>query len=55
MARPKKEITDAPQVADEVKLVNMKRDPEEYPEPHSALVHPDEVKNYYSGGWQESE
>lgn len=55
MARPKKEVTDANNNADEVQLVTMTRDPEEYPAPHSALVHPDEVRNYYSGGWQESE
>lgn len=36
--------------ADSVKMV---RDPESYPAPHVARVHPDEVENYRSGGWQE--
>jgi hypothetical protein len=35
-----------------VKLVKMVRDPEEYPEPHEANVHPDEVGNYALGGWR---
>lgn len=30
----------------------MVRDPEQYPEPHSAQVHPDEVDNYRPGGWE---
>lgn len=36
----------------EIQFVTMVRD-ETYPEPHEANVHPDEVKNYYSGGWVE--
>lgn len=36
------------------KLVKMKRDPEIYPEPHTADVHPDEVENYRPGGWEEA-
>lgn len=32
------------------KLVAMKRG-EEWPEPHIADVHPDEVENYAVGGW----
>lgn len=36
----------------EIQYVTMVRD-ESYPEPHEANVHPDEVKNYYSGGWTE--
>lgn len=36
----------------EFQYVTMVRD-EIYPEPHEANVHPDEVKNYYSGGWVE--
>ena len=34
-------------------FVMMKRDPEKYDTPHTAQVHPDEVVNYYSGGWVE--
>ena len=29
----------------------MIRDPEYWPAPHSADVHPDEVGNYAAGGW----
>ncbi|EHU00492.1 hypothetical protein CKS_2624 [Pantoea stewartii subsp. stewartii DC283] len=29
----------------------MTRDPGIHPAPHTAQVHPDEVHNYYSGGW----
>jgi len=32
-------------------LVRMVRGPE-YPRPHMADVHPDEVDNYAKGGWQ---
>lgn len=42
----------APQVEDEIDYVTMVRDPEQYPEPHSAQVHPDEVDNYRPGGWE---
>lgn len=35
------------------KLVKMVRDPEAYPEPHTADVHPDEVENYRVGGFVE--
>lgn len=31
--------------------VAMVRNPEEYPAPHSADVHPDEVQNYRVNGW----
>jgi len=34
------------------KNVRMTRDPELYDPPHLADVHPDEVDNYQSGGWQ---
>lgn len=37
----------------EVAFVMMKRDPDKYDAPHTAQVHPDEVVNYYSGGWVE--
>lgn len=33
-----------------VELVKMVRD-ENYPEPHTAEVHPDEVVNYTDAGW----
>ncbi len=33
--------------------VRMVRDAEQYPAPHEADVHPDEVENYRLGGWQE--
>ncbi|MEH1299409.1 hypothetical protein V7I42_00205 [Raoultella ornithinolytica] len=35
----------------EIAFVMMKRDPDKYDAPHTAQVHPDEVVNYYSGGW----
>lgn len=37
----------------EIAFVMMKRDPDKYDAPHTAQVHPDEVQNYYSGGWVE--
>lgn len=36
----------------DIAYVQMVRDPEIYPEPHSAQVHPDEVENYRPGGWE---
>lgn len=36
-----------------VELVRMVR-AAEYPEPHSADVHPDEVEHFRSGGWVEA-
>jgi len=39
------------QAAASVAFVTMVRDPEVHPAPHTAQVHPEEVKNYYSGGW----
>ena len=41
----------AEQAAAEQGLVKMIRDPEYWPAPHSADVHPDEVGNYAAGGW----
>lgn len=38
-------------VVDDIAYVNMERDPDVYDAPHTAQVHPDEVQNYYSGGW----
>jgi hypothetical protein len=37
--------------ATEGKAVRMVRDPETYPEPHKADVHPAEVENFKAGGW----
>jgi len=31
--------------------VAMVRDPQQYPAPHRADVHPSEVANYVTGGW----
>lgn len=39
--------------ANQIAFVMMVRDEEKYPAPHTAQVHPDEVQNYYSGGWVE--
>jgi hypothetical protein len=36
-----------------IAYVMMVRDPDKYDAPHTAQVHPDEVVNYYSGGWVE--
>lgn len=38
---------------DAIAYVTMVRDPGKYDAPHTAQVHPDEVVNYYSGGWVE--
>lgn len=43
-----------PDVQPEILYVMMTRDADRYDEPHSAQVHPDEVANYYSGGWVEA-
>jgi hypothetical protein len=51
MARAKKDA-EAPQNDGEIAFVMMKRDPEAYPAPHTAQVHPDEVENYRPGGWE---
>lgn len=32
----------------------MSRPASQYPEPHTADVHPDEVENYRVGGWVEA-
>jgi hypothetical protein len=37
---------------EEIGYVTMTRDAEQYPEPHTAQVHPDEVDNYRPGGWE---
>lgn len=41
--------------AQEVAFVQMVRNPDVYPEPHSATVHPDEVANFQLGGWTKQE
>lgn len=38
-----------------VALVAMYRDPAEFPPPHTADVHPDEVANFVAGGWRKGE
>ncbi len=35
----------------EIEFVQMTRDSATYPAPHTAQVHPNEVKNYASSGW----
>lgn len=37
--------------ATDVELVRMTRSADDYPEPHEADVHPDEVDNYAVAGW----
>jgi len=39
--------------ANQIAFVMMVRDEDKWPAPHTAQVHPDEVQNYYSGGWVE--
>lgn len=41
-----------PKTETKSKLVKMARDPESYPAPHTADVHPDEVENYRTGGFE---
>lgn len=48
-----KDNADALKERESITLVTMVRDPDNYPAPYEAQVHPDEVKNYYSGGWVE--
>lgn len=38
-----------------IQYVKMVRDPEAYPAPHEAQVHPAEVHNYAPGGWTVAE
>ncbi|WP_318833695.1 hypothetical protein [Burkholderia cepacia] len=40
------------QAAEEIKFVKMVRDPDQYPAPHEAQVHPKEVSNFARGGWE---
>lgn len=55
LTREQRAEREAAKQADEgnIQFVMMVRDEEKYPEPHTAQVHPDEVQNYYSGGWVE--
>jgi len=39
------------QASASVAFVTMVRNPDVHPAPHTAQVHPEEVHNYYSGGW----
>lgn len=39
----------------EQKTVKMTRDESQFPAPHEADVHPDEVANYSAAGWVEAE
>ncbi|MDF7658323.1 hypothetical protein PUG81_05025 [Erwiniaceae bacterium L1_54_6] len=45
------DVNSQEQKQDEVKLVDMVRDEKNYPAPHTATVHPEEVVNYQLGGW----
>jgi hypothetical protein len=47
--------SDGSQDSQTIHFVNMKRDTDAYPEPHTAQVHPDEVENYQLGGWVHAE
>lgn len=58
MAKEKVEKQDGEEVnqsQSEIKYVEMVRDAEIYPEPHTATVHPDEVDNYAQGGWKRAD
>lgn len=52
---PEEQSDDADDQSQEnaIAYVTMVRDPDKYDAPHTAQVHPDEVVNYYSGGWVE--
>ncbi len=51
--KDEKAVSTEQPTAPAVQLVKMVRDNDKYPAPHTALVHPDEVMNYYLGGWIE--
>jgi hypothetical protein len=42
---------DEPKAGDAPQTVKMKRDPEFFPAPHTADVHPDEVDNWKKRDW----
>jgi hypothetical protein len=46
--------TEQPKPKAEAKTVKMKRDPDAFPAPHVADVHPAEVENYRAGGWEKA-
>lgn len=52
---PEERSDDADEQSQEnvIAYVTMVRDPDKYDTPHTAQVHPDEVVNYYPGGWVE--
>lgn len=54
MARVKSQESEQAAEDRPVSLVRMVRNPE-YPEPHEADVHPDEVFNWRAGGWEMAE
>ena len=53
MSKDKKEVNELNELneGESIAFVEMVRDAEIYPEPHTATVHPDEVDNYAQGGW----
>lgn len=46
-------LPETPETPETAVLVKMARDVDLWPPPHTANVHPDEVRNYYPGGWLE--
>lgn len=52
--RARRQAESAKQVQPVPQLVRMVRGPE-YPRPHMADVHPEEVENYRAGGWVKAE
>jgi hypothetical protein len=46
------ETTEGDDDSGDIGLIRMTRDENEYPAPHTADVHPDEVENMTSGGWR---
>ena len=49
-----KSKTDKAAPARSASLVRMVRDSEQFPAPHEADVHPDEVANFAADGWVEA-
>ncbi|HHA1936220.1 TPA: hypothetical protein ACOEP6_004732 [Enterobacter ludwigii] len=46
-------LPETPETPETPELIKMARDADHWPPPHTANVHPDEVRNYYPGGWLE--
>lgn len=44
-------MADTPEFEAKIEYVQMVRDEDKYPAPHTAQVHPEEVLNYQLGGW----